>query len=53
MSNGLNAGLTTIREDEIARHLAVAQALVTRFVALDPGEGATGTALAGTGRRFV
>ncbi len=53
MSNGLNAGLTTLREDEIARHLAVAQALVTRFVALDPGEGAAGTALAGTGRRFV
>lgn len=53
MSNGLNAGLTTIREDEIAKHLAVAQGLVTRFVALDPGEGAGGTALAGTGRRFV
>ncbi|MBO3761131.1 AAA family ATPase [Ciceribacter sp. L1K22] len=50
--NGLNAGLTTIHEDEIAKHLAVAQGLVTRTVVLDPGDG-QGATLAGTGRRFV
>ncbi|SMD03503.1 AAA family ATPase [Rhizobium sp. RU36D] len=51
--SGLNAGLTTIHEDDIAKHLAVAQGLVTRVIVLDPGDGASGTALAGTGRRFV
>lgn len=52
--NGLNAGLTTIREDEIRKHLAVAQGLVTRAVVIDAGDGAgSGTPLAGTGRRFV
>jgi ATPases of the AAA+ class len=50
--SGLNAGLTTIHEDEIAKHLAVAQGLVTRAVVLDHGEG-QGASLAGTGRRFV
>ncbi|MDI7860824.1 ATP-binding protein [Rhizobiaceae bacterium n13] len=49
----LNAGLTTIHEDDIQKHLAVAQGMVTRLVVLDPGDGAGGTALAGTGRRFV
>lgn len=51
--NGLNAGLTTIHEDEIAKHLSVAQGLVTRLIVLDHGDPAGGTALAGTGRRFV
>lgn len=50
--NGLNAGLTTIHEDEIAKHLAMAQGLVTRAVVLDHGDG-QGASLAGTGRRFV
>ncbi len=51
--NGLNAGLTTIHEDEIAKHLALAQGLVTRLIVLDAGDAAGGTAIAGTGRRFV
>jgi hypothetical protein len=52
--NGLNAGLTTIHEDDIAKHLAVAQSLVTKIIVLDHGDGqAGGSALAGTGRRFV
>jgi len=51
--NGLNAGLTTIHEDEIAKHLALAQGLVTRLIVLDAGDSAGGTPLAGTGRRFV
>ena len=51
--NGLSAGLTTIQEEEIARHLAVAQGLVTRLIVLDHGEGPGGAPLAGTGRRFV
>ncbi|QLF71054.1 ATP-binding protein [Peteryoungia desertarenae] len=51
--NGLNAGLTTIHEAEIAKHLAVAQAMVTRIILLDDGDGREGTALAGTNRRFV
>jgi hypothetical protein len=49
----LTAGLTTLREDDIAKHLAVAQGLVTRFVVLDQGEGTSGAPIAGTGRRFV
>ena len=50
----LTAGLTTLREEEIARHLATAQSLVSRFSIIggDDGE-AGGTAIAGTGRRFV
>ncbi|MGV8938957.1 MAG: AAA family ATPase [Allorhizobium sp.] len=51
--NGLNAGLTTLHEDEIAKHMAVAQGLVTRLIVLDAGDGASGTPIAGTGRRFV
>lgn len=49
----LTAGLTTLREDDIAKHLAVAQGLVTRVVVLDQGEGSSGAPIAGTGRRFV
>ena len=49
----LTAGLTTLREEDIAKHLAVAQGLVTRIVVLDQGEGASGAPIAGTGRRFV
>ncbi|MGH6862596.1 MAG: AAA family ATPase, partial [Phyllobacterium sp.] len=50
---GMDVGLTTIEEKDIARHLAVAQAMVTRFVAVESGEGKAGTEIAGTGRRFV
>lgn len=49
----MDVGLTTIEEKDIARHLAVAQGLVTRFVSLETGDGKSGTEIAGTGRRFV
>lgn len=49
----LNTGLTTIHEDDIARHQATAQGMVTKLVILENDGGAGGTALAGTGRRFV
>ena len=49
----LNAGLTTIHEDDIAKHQAAAQSLVSRLVILETDDGKGGTALAGTGRRFV
>lgn len=49
----LNAGLTTLHEDDIAKHQAVAQGLVTRLILLEADDPAAGTALAGTGRRFV
>ena len=49
----LNAGLTTIHEDDIAKHQAAAQSLVTKLVILESEDGKSGTALAGTGRRFV
>ncbi len=49
----LNAGLTTIHEDDIAKHQATAQSLVTKLVILESEDGKSGTALAGTGRRFV
>ncbi len=48
-----SAGLTTIHEDDILKHLAVAQGLVTRLVMLEQDGGSTGTTIAGTGRRFV
>ena len=46
-------GLTTISEEDIARHQAVAQAMVTRVVVLVPQDGGASTPLAGTNRRFV
>ncbi|WP_411032971.1 AAA family ATPase [Shinella sp. BYT-45] len=49
----LNAGLTTIHEDDIAKHQAAAQSLVSKLVILESEDGKSGTALAGTGRRFV
>lgn len=51
--SGLNAGLTILGEDELARHLAVAQGLVTRAIVIGPGGEPRGSAIAGTGRRFV
>ena len=48
-----NAGLTTIHEEDIARHLSTAQGMITRMVVLERGSGRSGTGLAGTGRRFV
>lgn len=49
----LNAGLTTLHEDDIARHQAVAQGLVTRLLLLEADDATAGAPLAGTGRRFV
>ena len=49
----MDVGLTTIEEKDIAKHLAVAQAMVMRFVSLDSGDAKPGTEIAGTGRRFV
>ena len=46
-------GQTTIDEDDIARHRALAQSFITRFVVLLPQDGGPKTALAGTNRRFV
>lgn len=49
----LNTGLTAIPEEDIAKHLTVAQSFVTKLVVLENDSGSSGTALAGTGRRFV
>ncbi|MCZ4091940.1 AAA family ATPase [Sinorhizobium psoraleae] len=49
----LNTGLTTLHEDDIAKHQATAQSLVTKLVILERDDASGGTPLAGTGRRFV
>ena len=49
----LNTGLTAIPEEDIAKHQSIAQSFVTKMVMLENDSGAPGTALAGTGRRFV
>ena len=49
----MDAALTTLREDEIAKHLPVAQSLVTRFVQVTTGSTKSKTEIAGTRRRFV
>lgn len=49
----LNAGLTAIPEEDIAKHQSLAQSFVTKVVILETDPGTSGTALAGTGRRFV
>jgi hypothetical protein len=49
----LNTGLTAIPEEDIAKHMATAQSFVTKLVMLENESGPSGTALAGTGRRFV
>lgn len=48
-----SSGLTTIHEDEIKKHLSLAQTLVTRFVIMVAGDNKSSTQLAGTRRRFV
>lgn len=48
-----NAGLTTIHEDDIEKHRSTAQSLITRTVVMQRDDGTSGTALAGSGRRFV
>jgi hypothetical protein len=49
----MDAGLTTIDEKDIAKHLATAQSLVTRMVLMEAAESQSNTEIAGTGRRFV
>ncbi|KQY15330.1 AAA family ATPase [Rhizobium sp. Root482] len=49
----LNTGLTTLHEDDIAKHQAMAQGLVTRLIILEADDPAAGAAIAGTGRRFI
>jgi len=49
----LNTGLTAIPEEDIAKHQSIAQSFVTKLVVLENDGGTSGTALAGTGRRFV
>ena len=49
----MDAGLTTIDEADIAKHLPAAQSLVTRMVMMEAAESQSNTEIAGTGRRFV
>lgn len=49
----MDTGLTTIAEADIEKHRATAQSMITRIVVLESADGKSGTALAGTGRRFV
>ncbi len=49
----MDAGLTTISEKDIAKHIATAQSFVTRMVVMESSDGKSGTEIAGTGRRFV
>jgi hypothetical protein len=48
----MDAGLTTIAEADIDKHRATAQSMITRVIVLEDS-GQSGTALAGTNRRFV
>ena len=49
----MDTGLTTIHEDDIAKHMATAQSFITRIIVMEDTDGRSSTALAGTGRRFV
>lgn len=49
----MDTGLTTIPEADIEKHRATAQSFISRIVVLEDSSGESGTALAGTGRRFV
>ena len=49
----MDTGLTAIPEADIEKHRATAQSFITRVVVLEDASGSSGTALAGTGRRFV
>ncbi|MEZ5873184.1 MAG: AAA family ATPase [Nitratireductor sp.] len=49
----MDVGLTTLREEDIAKHLTTAQSLVTRFVLLEAARRDSNTEIAGTRRRFV
>ncbi|MBN9216395.1 MAG: ATP-binding protein [Mesorhizobium sp.] len=49
----MDTGLTTIPEAAIEKHRAIAQSFITRIVVLEDPARESGTALAGTNRRFV
>ncbi|MBN9070998.1 MAG: ATP-binding protein [Rhizobiales bacterium] len=49
----MDAGLTTVPEADIEKHRATAQSMITRLIVLEDSSGQSGTALAGTNRRFV
>ncbi|TPN82498.1 ATP-binding protein [Mesorhizobium sp. CU2] len=49
----MDTGLTTISEAAIEKHRAIAQSFITRIVVLEDPARESGTALAGTNRRFV
>jgi hypothetical protein len=49
----MDAGLTTLNEKDIAKHVPTAQSFVTRMVVMESSDGKSGTEIAGTGRRFV
>ncbi|WP_419694465.1 AAA family ATPase [Mesorhizobium muleiense] len=49
----MDTGLTTISEAAIEKHRATAQSFITRIVVLEDPSRESGTALAGTNRRFV
>ncbi|MDR7034765.1 ATP-binding protein [Mesorhizobium sp. BE184] len=49
----MDTGLTTISEAEIEKHRATAQSFITRVVVMEDPTRESGTALAGTNRRFV
>ncbi|RWD63065.1 MAG: AAA family ATPase, partial [Mesorhizobium sp.] len=49
----MDTGLTTISEAAIEKHRATAQSFITRIVVLEDPSSSSGTALAGTNRRFV
>ncbi len=49
----MDTGLTTISEADIEKHRVTAQSFITRIVVLEDSSGQSGTALAGTNRRFV
>jgi len=49
----MDTGLTTIPEASIEKHRATAQSFITRIVVLEDPSRESGTALAGTNRRFV
>ncbi|TIW39354.1 MAG: AAA family ATPase, partial [Mesorhizobium sp.] len=49
----MDTGLTTISEAAIEKYRATAQSFITRIVVLEDPSRESGTALAGTNRRFV
>jgi hypothetical protein len=49
----MDAALTTLREEDIQKHLATAQSLVTKTAVVEAASSKSNTELAGTRRRFV